>query len=331
MLARDELKSLLFARGKEQERLFERAREVRGRFFGNEVILRGVIEITNVCHIDCDYCPMRRSNALLNERYVVTSNEIVQSVRAIRKSGINIVMLQGGETISALTAVEQVIPEIRRIFEERVETLLNLGCFSKTIYARLFQLGCTSYIVKHETSDAALHERIRHQSLQRRLRCLADLRSLGYRTGTGLIAGLPGQSLESILNDIELAGHLNVEMCSVSPFIPAKDTPMQFESAGDLNLALNIISCLRLAYPKILIPSVSALERLDQGGQFAGLQAGANVLTANFSPDKRRDSYLIYGKERFIPDVEHIRVVANKAGLQCRGSIFVNTAEQVAI
>jgi biotin synthase len=331
MLSRTELRQMLLARDREQQELFSRAREIRGESFSNEVILRGVIEITNVCRVNCDYCPMRRANASLNERYYLSSEEIVQSARAIKECGIDIVMLQGGETTAALPDVEEAIPAIIDLFDGRVEVLLNLGCFRREKYARLRELGATSYILKHETSDPELHYNIRHESLQDRLTCLYELRNLGYKVGTGLIAGLPGQALESIIDDIELAGKIGVDMCSVSPFIPASNTPMGFESPGDLNLALNVISCLRLSYPKLLIPSVSALERADPGGQMRGLQAGANVLTVNFSAAKPRDRYLIYGKDRFIPTVDHVRSVASMAGLRVRGSVFLPaTGEQKA-
>jgi biotin synthase len=234
---------------------------------------------------------MRRANASLYERYYLSSEEIVQSARAIKECGIDVVMLQGGETTAALSSVEEAIPAIIALFDGRVEVLLNLGCFRREKYARLLELGATSYILKHETSDPELHYNIRHESLQHRLQCLHELRHLGYKVGTGLISGLSRQSLESIIDDIELAGQLGVDMCSVSPFIPASDTPMNFESPGDLDPALNIISCLRLSYPKLLIPSVSALEHAGAGGQVGGLQAGANVLTANFSSARPRDNY----------------------------------------
>ncbi|RQR40633.1 radical SAM protein [Burkholderia sp. Bp9142] len=330
MPGRSELRGYLLARGAEQEELFKLARAARLERFGDEVVLRGVVEITNTCRVNCDYCPMRRDNASHNERFSLSSEEIVRSARAVRQLGINVVMLQGGETTSILLAVEEAIPAIVDLFDGQVEILLNLGCFRRERYVRLRELGATSYILKHETSDAELHHRLRHESLRYRLSCLRELIGLGYRVGTGIISGLPGQSIDSILDDLELAGELGVDMCSVSPFIPASDTPLGSVSPGDVDLALNIIACLRLAYPTILIPSVSALERAGVAGQSRGLQAGANVLTVNFSPAERRDSYLIYGRSRFVVTVDHVHEIVRSAGLRTRGSLYVTLPLEAA-
>jgi biotin synthase len=325
MLSRAELRSMLLARGSEQQELFVSARAARKRGVGEDVILRGVIEVTNVCRVNCDYCPMRRANTSHNKHYFLSSEQIIQSAIAIKDCGINIILLQGGETPGILPAIEEAIPTILDMFDGQVEILLNLGCFSRKQYARLKNLGAISYILKHETSDPDLHWNLRYETVQHRLRCLNDLRDLGFKTGTGFISGLPGQSLDSIIDDIELVSELGVDMCSVSPFIPAHDTPLAHEPSGCLDTGLNAVACLRLLYPHLLIPSVSAFERAHSNGQINGLNAGANVLTVNFSSSAWRDKYLIYGKDRFVVTVEHVQSIAKAAGLALRGSAFLTS------
>ncbi|MEO3930675.1 radical SAM protein [Micromonosporaceae bacterium B7E4] len=323
MLSASEIRALLEARGWRQQELFEEARRVRDEHLGPFVVLRGVTEITNVCRVNCVYCPMRRDNLVNNDRYFMDTDTIVHHARKIRDNGIDVILLQGGETTRTLSHVLPAIVKIRELYDDRVEVLLNLGNMSREQYARLRQAGALSYILKHETSDPELHERIREESLESRLRCLRDLLDLGYRVGTGLISGLPGQRPDSIVQDIELAGTLGVHMCSVSPFVPAPDTPFANEPPGSLDVALNVIACLRICHPHLLIPSVSALEKTESGGQSRGLAAGANVMTTNFTSDADRDKYLIYGKERFVARLNHIREVVARAGLTPRGSLFI--------
>ena len=329
MTDRTAITRMLRLRGPEQQDLFRAARAARDSVWGPVAVLRGVIELTNVCRVNCDYCPMRRDNVAANDRYVVTADEVVARAREIRDAGIDIVLLQGGETPTLLSMLEEAVPRIRELFDGRVEVLLNVGNLRREQYARLREAGATSYILKHETSDPDLHRLIRHESLAERLECFRTLQDLGFRVGTGLISSLPGQRLDSIVDDLLLVAELDADMCSVSPFIPAPNTPLAGAATGDPELALNVISTLRILYPHLLIPSVSALERAGGGGQARGLMAGANVMTVNFSAPGDQERYLIYGKDRFIVKLDHVREIARSAGLHFRGSTFIGTERPV--
>lgn len=325
---RFDLLKALQARGDEQQMLFAAARQARRTHAGDAITLRGVIEVTNVCRVNCDYCPMRRDNTKENARFQLTEDVIVERAQAIIEAGIRVVLLQGGETPTVLPAVEGAVRRLVARHGGKLEIILNLGNFSKDQYARLRDAGARSYILKHETSDRALFETLRQESLADRLACLGVLKSLGFKIGTGLISSLPGQSLDSIADDIRLAGEIGVDMCSVSPFVPAPYTPMEHRPGGDVDLALNAIACLRLLYPTILIPSVSALERNSPGGQQRGLDAGANVLTINFTDLEHQQKYLIYGKDRFVVTADHVRSIVANAGLTIRGQAVGVSAQQ---
>lgn len=314
-----EILEALKMRGGQQEDLFAAARLARRLSLGNEVTLRGVIEVTNICRVNCDYCPMRRDNTHENDRFSLSEDDIVDSVHAIVEAGIGVVLLQGGETPRVLPVIERALKRITNEYP-RLEIILNLGNFSHDQYARLREAGATSYILKHESSDVALFERLRHEPFEERMHCLWDLKSLGFRVGTGLMTGLPGQSMESIVSDLMLAREVGVQMCSVSPFVPAPNTPMEGLPAGDNELALNVIACMRVLFPFMSIPSVSALERTHTGGQRRGLDAGANVLTINFSKSKDREKYLIYGKNRFIVSASHVETIVRQAGMVVKAS-----------
>jgi biotin synthase len=243
-------------------------------------------------------------------------------VGAIHETDIDVVFLQAGEVPQTTRLAGEAIPRIRDLFADDVEILLNLGNKKRSEYEYLKQQGATSYILKHETSDPHLHEAVRHESLADRLRCMEDLLDLGYKVGTGAIVGLPGQTLESLADDIVLAHELGVHMVSVAPFIPAPNTPLADQPCGDVDTALNAIAAMRIMEPSWLIPSVSAFERLTTDGQYKGFRAGANVMTINFSGDAHVNQYLIYGKHRFVVRREHAERALARAGLTARGSIF---------
>ncbi|MEM3101609.1 MAG: radical SAM protein [Candidatus Nitrosotenuis sp.] len=304
---------LLIAKGKFQEELFELAREVRHEVGGSKVILRGVIEISNVCKKACNYCAMRSTNKVLN-RYLLEPEKIVSLAERIKEMGINVVFLQAGQTHTVDHIIEEVVPLIKN--ELGMEVLLCLGEKPKKIYNKFARLGVDSYILKYETSDPILYNRIAHSQLRKRLQCIEWIKQFGIKLGTGNIVGLPGQSIESLANDILLDIQIDPDFVSASPFIPNNNTPFQNHPKGDANLTLNTIAILRLILRTPLIPSVSALEILLPNGQTAGLNAGANVITINFTPRELRDLYNIYSSKRFIVSYDHAMYSIERAGLR---------------
>jgi biotin synthase len=312
----------LQVRGSQQEQLFAAARAARESVYGRRVVVRGLVEVTNLCRVNCEFCPMRRDNTKQNTIFHLNEEQILEAAARIRDAGINIVFLQAGEVRRTTQLVGKVLPKIRKMFSGPVEFLLCLGNKTEEEYAFLQAQGATSYILKHETSDPELNAQMRHASFEERLGCLRTLVQLGYRVGTGAIIGLPGQSQESLVNDLLLAREVGAHMVSGSPFIPAPDTPLADMPPGDVDLTLNFIALARLINPYWLIPSVSALERRKGGGQLSGLAAGANVLTVNFTPELEQSKYLIYGKDRYVVRNDHVSEIAAQAGLERAPSVF---------
>ncbi|WP_329241674.1 radical SAM protein [Actinoallomurus sp. NBC_01490] len=322
-VSKSEIVEMLRARGDAQEQLFHEARRKRAAAHGDGALLRGVVEVTNLCRVNCDYCPMRKDNTPANSIFVLDEDQIMARARAVHAAGIDVVFLQAGEIPKTTGIVGRVIPRIRELFDDRVEILLNLGGKKRSEYAYLKGQGATSYILKHETANPELHAELRYESLADRLRYLEDLLDLGYKVGTGAIVGLPGQRLDDLAEDILLAQRLGVHMASVAPFVPAPRTPLENHPHGDVDVALNMIAAMRLVRPDWLIPSVSALEKTRPGGQVQGFQAGANVMTINFSDAEHTDRYLIYGKDRFVVRSAHAAETLSRAGLTAMGSPFV--------
>jgi biotin synthase len=266
---------------------------------------------------------MRRDNARNIATYLMSADEILAAAEAVRAAGINIVFLQGGEIPQTTELVGELLPNLCKLFNGAVEILLCLGKKTRAEYAYLKAQGATSYILKHETSDVALNETLRQEPYAERLEALRTLLALGYKVGTGTIVGLPGQSRESLVDDILLAKTLNVHMASASPFVPATNTPLADKPVGDLGLTLNVMAAMRLTNPSWLIPSVSALERTVPDGQRAGLRAGGNVLTINFTPTNMRKRYSIYGEDRYVVETEYVQGLLKRLDLHQSGSIWV--------
>ncbi len=329
MLNQQDVVQLLELRGADQHALFDRARTLRNEVFGDRALIRGVTELTNQCRVNCEFCPMRRDNTRTNDGFRLTSDDLVEVARTVKASGIDVVFFQAGEIPQTTRIVGEAIPRIRDLFGGQVEILLNLGNKTHDEYAYLRDQGATSYIIKHESSDPRINERMRHETLESRVACIEDLLSLGYRVGTGAIVGLPGQNTASVADDILFARDLGVHMCSMSPFVPAPDTPLANHPPGDVELTLNAVAVSRLVEPRWLIPSVSALAKNQTGGQSRGFAAGANVMTVNFTPSEQRERYLIYGKNRFVVNRDYATKLIATTGLAPRGSLYIDETSPV--
>jgi biotin synthase len=244
------------------------------------------------------------------------ASDILELAQKIKEAGINLAFLQGGQSPENDHIVEQVIPIIRKDLD--MDVLLCLGERPKEIYKKFKELGASSYILKYETSDPVLYTSITHGKLENRLKYLQWLRESGLKIGTGNIVGLPGQTLENLADDILLGIRINPDFISTSPFIPNSNTPLEHSPKGSVNLTLNTMAILRIVLKTPLIPSVSALESVFPSGQTVGLNAGANVLTINFTPKINQNLYKIYSEQRFVVSLDHALGSIERAGLKVR-------------
>lgn len=313
-----QLRKLLTSAGAAQQELFKKARDVRHRYLGDEIIFRGVIEISNICQKDCDYCAMRRSNKSL-KRFRLDARMIMDTARIITETGITTIFLQAGQDPHCDSILEEVIPAI--VNDLKSDIILNIGERDKETYERFSKIGAKSFIMKFETSDTEAYKRIVHDPLDKRIQCMEWIREVGMKIGTGNIIGLPYQSIDNLISDIQLILEFKPDFASTSPFIPNKGTPLQDLSLGDIDLTINTIAIMRIGLKDALIPTVSALEYIRTGGQLMGLNAGANVMTINFTPQSYRENYNIYTKDRFIVKLEHAINTAKAAGLKINPKI----------
>lgn len=292
-LGRDELACLLSLEGEEQEALFAAADRVRTRVMGDGVHLRGLIEFSNICRMDCCYCGIRRSNRHVH-RYRMAPEEIVAAAQGAWRLGYGSVVLQSGEG-DALDPEElaRVVREIKAVTPLAVT--LSVGERTREEYALWREAGADRFLLRHETADPDLFARLRPgRRLEQRLQCLQWLRELGYQVGSGFMVGLPGQTVGTIADDILLLRRLNVEMAGIGPFIPAPNTPLAGAPAGTAERTLNAVACVRLTIPDAHIPATTALGTIHPRGRQLALACGANVIMPNVTPRRYREHYQLY-------------------------------------
>lgn len=295
-LADDEFALLLGELCKEDaEHLFAAAREVREREYGKDVYLRGLIEFTNYCKNNCYYCGIRCGNQNA-ERYRLTEEQILSCCEQGYGLGFRTFVLQGGE--DPYYTDDRMVPlvaEIRTRFPDCAITL-SIGERSRESYQALFDAGADRYLLRHETANPEHYSMLhpKELSIQNRKECLFTLREIGYQIGAGMMVGAPGQTTAHLIEDLRFLQALRPHMIGIGPFLPHKDTPFKDEPRGSYELTLQLLSILRLMFPKVLLPATTALGTIHPLGREKGILAGANVVMPNLSPTNVRGKYLLY-------------------------------------
>lgn len=274
------------------EELYQRANDVRRAAVGDEVHLRGLIEFTNICRNDCLYCGIRRGNKRLH-RYRLSEEEIVETARKAADMGFQTIVLQGGEDLHFDQALMcRIIEQIKRL---DVALTLSIGERDYADYKAWRDAGADRYLMRIETTDEELYHKLNPgMSWQHRHECLLMIRELGYEMGSGIMVGLPGQTTESIAQDLLYLHDIGVDMAGIGPFIPHPDTPLAEEAGGTLEMSLRTMAVMRLLLPDINIPATTAMESLHPQGRIMALQAGANVVMPNVTDGEYRRLYELY-------------------------------------
>lgn len=274
------------------------ARQRTEAVFGNKVFIRGLIEIGNYCKNDCLYCGIRRSNAA-SSRYRLDADTILACCRHGYDLGFRTFVLQGGEDAFLTDEyLVSLVRTMRRDFPECAITL-SLGERSRESYRLLREAGADRYLLRHETANAEHYGQLHppELTLASRLQCLQWLKELGYQTGCGFMVGSPGQTPETLAEDLLFLRDFQPEMVGLGPFIPHADTPFRDHPPGDVESTLFLLSLVRLLLPRALLPATTALGTIAGDGREMGILAGANVVMPNLSPPEVRGKYLLYNNK----------------------------------
>lgn len=279
----------------ERETLRRAAQETARSVFGNNIYLRGLIEISSYCKNDCYYCGLRRSNKNA-VRYRLTEEQILGCCETGYRLGFRTFVLQGGEDAYFTDAVMcGIVRQIKRRYPDCAVTL-SLGERGEESFRRLYAAGADRYLLRHETADAAHYARLHPAELrgEERQRQLFLLKEIGFQTGAGFMVGSPYQTTAHLADDLLFIKRLSPQMCGIGPFIPHKDTVFRDHPHGSLSMTLTLLAVLRLMHPHLLLPATTALGTIAPGGRELGILHGANVVMPNLSPPEHRKDYAIY-------------------------------------
>lgn len=272
--------------------LFAAADRVRKKYVGDEVHLRALIEFTNICKNQCLYCGLQCQNKKIS-RYRLTCEQIVALAQKAAEYGYKTVVLQGGE--DPFFTADVLVPVLEKIKALGVAITLSIGERSYPDYQAFKTAGADRFLLRIETTDKNLYEKYNPgMSFENRLRCLTDLKKLGYEVGTGILVGLPGQTARSLAKDILFFQQFGADMIGLGPFIPNPDTPLKDAPNPVLTPALKVMALTRLLLPDINIPATTAMETLEPNGRLRALQAGANVVMPNVTEGEARRNYALY-------------------------------------
>ncbi len=298
-LTKSEIITLLEDEANEQT-LFDKANAVRKQYVGDEVHLRGLIEFSNICRNNCLYCGIRRGNSNVC-RYRMSEEEIIETAKKAVQLGFQTIVMQSGEDMYYDASRMCRIIEAIKKFD--VALTLSIGERPYAEYKAFKDAGADRYLMRIETTNKELYHKLDPKmSWQYRYECLLALKELGYELGSGIMVGLPEQTIESIAEDLLFLEKLGVDMAGIGPFIPHPETPLAKEKGGTLNLALRTMATMRLMLPDINIPATTAMESLAPDGRIKALKAGANVVMPNVNEGEYRKLYELYPNKICVND-----------------------------
>ena len=303
--SKPEIVRLLSATDEDEKLLFDYASEIKQANVGNTVFLRGLIELSNICEKDCYYCGIRKSNFNV-KRYKISEEETVETIRYAYEKGYGSVAIQSGE-VQSKTFTEKINRILRKAMEiSNGELGITLSCGEQTeeTYRRWFESGAKRYLLRIETSSPELYRKLhpgdKKHSFEKRLEALQTLKSIGYQTGTGVMIGLPYQTVEDLADDLLFMKDFDIVMCGMGPYIEHHETPLfqyhnQLLSFNErLELSLKMVAILRIMMPDINIAATTALQTIEKNARIKAIKIGANVLMPNITPKHYRDDYFLY-------------------------------------
>ncbi|HHU26546.1 MAG TPA: [FeFe] hydrogenase H-cluster radical SAM maturase HydE [Bacteroidales bacterium] len=304
-LSKENLIALLSTKGEEKQRLFERAALVKKQHVGNKVYLRGLIELSNRCQKDCYYCGIRHSNHTLH-RYMLSHDETMKTVMKAYEKGYGSVTIQSGEWNSPefIARIDRIVRETKQATNGAVGITLSCGEQCKETYRRWFESGADRYLLRVETSSEALYRKLHpnnsfHTYLQR-VKALEALGETGYQVGTGVMIGLPFQTIEQLADDLLFMQQIDIDMCGMGPYIEHPNTPLYAHRdkllplEERLHLSWKMVALLRILMNDINIAATTALEAIDGNAREKAIAVGANVVMPNITPSSYRPGYLLY-------------------------------------
>jgi len=312
-LTREDLVMLLQADAEQRNIIYKKAAQVKEQYVGRKVYFRGLIEMSNICSKNCFYCGIRAGNGT-PQRYSLTDDEIVDVAKFAWENKYGSLAIQTGEvdTKEFVLRVERLLDKIHQATNSELGITLSMGEQTEETYRRWFEHGASRYLLRIETSNRdlyyKLHPNDKHHSFEQRIDCLHSLRRVGYQVGTGVMIGLPFQTIGDLADDLMWLKQMDVDMVGMGPYVEHPDTPLwQYRNQllpleERFNLAIKMIALLRITMKDINIAAPTALQAIDPLGREKGIKVGANVVMPNITPGTYRNDYKLYDNKPCMDD-----------------------------
>ncbi|MFB6319305.1 [FeFe] hydrogenase H-cluster radical SAM maturase HydE [Saccharicrinis sp. FJH54] len=297
--------ALLNAEGEDKRLLFETSSRVKKQYVDDKVYFRGLIEFSNVCDKNCFYCGIRKDNSKV-KRYNLSDEEIVNAAIFAWKNKYASIVMQSGELSGSVfvNRIDRLLKTIHQKTNGELHVTLSCGEQSKETYRRWMESGAHRYLLRIESSNPDLYKKLhpddgKHR-FENRIRALKDLQDSGYQTGTGVMIGLPFQTMDDLAKDLLFMQEFNIDMVGMGPYIEHRDTPLYrykdqlLPIEERFQLTLKMVAILRIMMKDINIASATALQAIDKIGREKAIKIGANVIMPNITPGKYRDDYKLY-------------------------------------
>jgi len=309
----EDIRLLLELATADSERLINHAHEIKTASVGRKVFFRGLIEYSNICTKNCFYCGIRKDNSRY-QRYTLSDEEVMEAARYAYVNKFASIVIQSGEQSSkAFThTIENLLHSIYRETNGELHVTLSLGEQTEDTYKKWYDAGAHRYLLRIEVSNPLLYEKLHPNDLRHtykaRLEALALLRNTGYQVGTGVMIGLPFQTIADLADDLCFFRDFDIDMVGMGPYVEHEATPLwEYRSnipsvADRVDLSIKMVAILRIIMPDINIAATTAMQTLDSKGREKAIYAGANVIMPNLTPVKYRDNYLLYENKPNVKD-----------------------------
>lgn len=304
-LSFNEIVTLLKADKNDRNLIYKKSAEIKEKYVGKYTYYRGLIEFSNICAKDCNYCGIRKSNKTVT-RYELDQNTIVEAAKFAWENNYGSIALQGGEREDKkfVDKIDLLLKEITQVTNGELGITLSLGEQKPEVYTRWLESGAHRYLLRIETTNKDLYYKIHPHNakhkFERRIKALHDLHDIGYQTGTGVMIGLPFQTAEDLANDLLFFKQIDADMIGMGPYIEHSETPL-YQYRNNLlpleerfNLTMKMIAVLRILMKDINIAAATAMQAIDPSGREKALKVGANIIMPNITPTLNRKNYFLY-------------------------------------
>jgi biotin synthase len=302
---KEDLIILLSADTEGTKLIYEKAKAIKEEYVGNKVYFRGLIEFSNYCSKNCYYCGIRAGNSRY-VRYEMTEEEVLAAAIFAHENNYASIVIQSGERSDSgfVSRVENLLKLINKITSRKLHITLSLGEQTLETYRRWIDAGAHRYLLRIEVSNPELYKKLHpadhHHEFARRVEALYALRTAGFQVGTGVMIGLPFQTISDLADDLIFFRDFDIDMAGMGPYIEHEDTPLyEFRDLliplrDRFLLSLKMVSLLRIMMKDINIAATTAMQTIDPQGREKALMVGANVIMPNLTPVKYRQDYLLY-------------------------------------